>query len=682
MKNHRIIFILLLILCVLPLQASYVIGTYNIRVQTTADTGAMDWTNRKEYVARSISESGMDVCGLNEVKSTPKKDLAKLLTDYTVEYWGRDSWQISNSGEGVGIAFRKDKLTKLEMGHFFLAPDITKNDIGWDAGYRRLAVWMKLKDKVSGDIFYFCTTHLDYSGVVARRKEAELIVNQMQKIAGSSPCIIAGDCNSLEQEIDIHMPFLSYFYNSYGASETTPIGDGTMCWWGTQSNLRIDHIYVHGFRVLNYTTITETFGRTVTPSDHLPIKIEVELSRNPQTIVCQSGLQQILDSVLIGDTIDLQGREIEDSALLVKTSVVLRNGIFRHSSISVTSPASLHVLNCRFVGSNHAISSTGYSIFATSCDFDSCATTGDGGAIVTSGRLLLSDCRFKGNSASNSGGAVAVKGTYWGIRADSCLFENNSAVSGAALAVNGTDDIAIRRSSFIKNQATNHGALLWNDESHKTQLQLLNCCFTQNRAAEGSSMYFSGDTASVLSLLNCTMVRDTNATGAAAMLNSGKARLYNNLMIENISAGNDRDISISESVNVLGNMNNITTATTPDTAFLGELHYVNNLAFVPVLKATYASQSVNVLTPSDLSETTWGEDINDDGKYDAFLSVDLLGRQRSSMAATIGAYEFIHSPSGLEQSIMSNDVIRFIYNGQIFIKKNNRVYTIIGKAIY
>ena len=137
----------------------------------------------KQYVAQIVIDYAFDVCALNELKPDQKKDLLSLLPDYKIESWGRDSHIIGDVGEGVGILYRKDKFRLLSSGHFFLSPDITKSAVAWDAKFRRLAVWAQLQDKTTGDIFFYCATHLEQAGQVAKRKGAAVVVEQMLAVS-------------------------------------------------------------------------------------------------------------------------------------------------------------------------------------------------------------------------------------------------------------------------------------------------------------------------------------------------------------------------------------------------------------------------------------------------------------------------------------------------------------------
>ena len=168
----KCIYILgLLLLLVAPLHADiHRMGSYNIRVLSDKDTGDKAWTNRKEYVARIITGKEYDVIGIQEMKKVQYNDLKLLLPDYGLEYWGRDSHLLSDVGEGVGVAWRTSRYTLLDKGRFFLSEDPEKPVISWDAASRRVSVWVKLQDKQTDEIFYYCSTHLDNAGTIARRQ--------------------------------------------------------------------------------------------------------------------------------------------------------------------------------------------------------------------------------------------------------------------------------------------------------------------------------------------------------------------------------------------------------------------------------------------------------------------------------------------------------------------------------
>ena len=97
----KILLFALTLLLQVSVSASYRFAEYNIRLNSTKDTGDRAWANRKEFVAKIVTDYQFDVCALNELKPDQKKDLLALLPDYAIESWGRDSHVIGDVGEGV-----------------------------------------------------------------------------------------------------------------------------------------------------------------------------------------------------------------------------------------------------------------------------------------------------------------------------------------------------------------------------------------------------------------------------------------------------------------------------------------------------------------------------------------------------------------------------------------------------
>lgn len=698
--------ILLLAFLLLPLfegvrGESYHFAEYNIRLNTTSDTGDRAWENRKQYVAQIITDYAFDVCALNELKPDQKKDLLALLPDYKIESWGRDSHIIGDVGEGVGVLYRKDKFRLLSSGHFFLAPDLTKSAIAWDAKYRRLAVWAQLQDKTTGDIFFYCATHLEQAGQVAKRKGAALVVEQMLSIAGDYPCFIAGDFNSQSSVDAVHLPFKAYFQSAYDISETAPNADGSYCNWQPSSTHRIDHLYGRYYRALSYTMITEDYGRSCTPSDHLPLMAEVVFTRRPQTIPVVSSLTAAVAASSLGDTIDLGGQTIRNEVVAIPHFLTLTNGTLDGCSLTV--PYALHLSHCTFTRSATAIAANGYALRAADCRFSDCTTDLQGAAVSSNGRLDLTRCRFLYNTAAQ-GGAVSQVGTYWGATLQGCVFSGNTAKDGAALYLTKTEDVHVENSAFVRNRATETGAVSCNDPTTASHLQFVNCTFAENtsRAASsfknplfgGSSLRVYGDTATVLTLIHTTCVRDTNTcltsagvpasnyNGAAIVLSQGKLNTYNSLIVNHYSTAQQSDLYLSDKAKHLADVHTVYTSAQPDNAALGAITYQDDMPFVPLLKDTYAGIPLVCLLADDLTEQTFGEDINADGVLESSLTTDCLGNPRPS-PATIGAVEY-QAPQAIPTTDSPTPATtgKYLIGNRICIRANGTAYTILGTIMY
>lgn len=264
---------------------TYNVGNYNIRVffgDQDDVTSPKYWENRKEYVGKTVVDNNYDVIGFQEIwDDHQEQTLREVLPGYSMTVWGRDNADVS-TGERLAVAYKTDKFDLLDHGHFFLTPDINVPGIAWDAGCARVSVWAKLQDKETKDIFFFLVTHLDNSGGIARREEARINSEQMQKISWGYPAIIVGDFNAIDTSKQVHYAFGRYYSDSR-LTPNIPIEGpvGTLCAWDPNYNedRRIDFIYTRLVDVKSYKTITEDYGRGISPSDHFPIIASITLQK-------------------------------------------------------------------------------------------------------------------------------------------------------------------------------------------------------------------------------------------------------------------------------------------------------------------------------------------------------------------------------------------------------------------
>ena len=205
--KKRVVLMCLVALALSANAATHIVGTYNIRIATKRDVGSKNWEVRKPYVARTITDNRMDILSLNEIGgSKQENDLRTLLPDYTLVAFGRDSAAASH-GERVGVLFRTDKYDLLDSGHFFLTEQPDQPGLAWDAAYKRVAVWVLLRNKHSAEEMLIMSTHLDYKGTEARRQGAMLCIARAKEIASGRTAVIMGDLNAEPYETDVHSLF-------------------------------------------------------------------------------------------------------------------------------------------------------------------------------------------------------------------------------------------------------------------------------------------------------------------------------------------------------------------------------------------------------------------------------------------------------------------------------------------
>jgi len=276
------LFILLFVLCLhQSIAQSTRVMSYNIRYKNNIDS-INGWEFRKTNVAALVKYHKADLLGVQEAQPEQMADLEKLLPGYG---WYGVPRVSGKSGEFTAIFYRKDRYKMESSGTFWYSetPNV-KESKSWDAFYPRTASWCKLTDKKSRKTFFLFNTHLDHRGVIAREKSAEVLLAQIDSIAGKSPVIVTGDFNStptsaayktLTQEKKLR--------DAIDISETPHYGpENTSSGFEVKKEpirSRIDYIFVNAkVKVLEHATLSDQQeGRYY--SDHLPVLVEIDWAK-------------------------------------------------------------------------------------------------------------------------------------------------------------------------------------------------------------------------------------------------------------------------------------------------------------------------------------------------------------------------------------------------------------------
>lgn len=251
--------------------------TYNIRMNTEAD-GVNAWPLRKDKVTGLLKFHEADLFGVQEALPEQVKDLEAAFPDFEHVGVGRDDG--IDKGEHMCIFFRKSRFEKLADGNFWLNENPDKPGLGWDAACNRTCTWIKLKDKITGKIFYHFNTHLDHRGATARLEGARLILKKMNELnIQHLPLVFTGDFNSVKSGDPIQT-ILKVLSDSREKCLTIPYGpEGTSGGFDVKLMPRIiDYIFINDqVKVLRHGFLTDSWGLYY-PSDHLPVLAEVTLN--------------------------------------------------------------------------------------------------------------------------------------------------------------------------------------------------------------------------------------------------------------------------------------------------------------------------------------------------------------------------------------------------------------------
>jgi endonuclease/exonuclease/phosphatase family metal-dependent hydrolase len=305
--NKRLLLLLLLLASVVASAQEMFVGSYNIRYKNQRDSIAGNvWSKRCQVICDQVNFMAPMVFGTQEVLHTQLEDLVEGLDGYDYIGIGRDDGK--QAGEYEAIFYKKEKLTLLDSGNFWLNETPDKPALGWDAACIRICTWGKFqvnaKKKRDRTTFYYFNLHMDHVGVVARREAAKLVVRKIKEIASDSKVILTGDFN-VDQTNEIYNIFLEAGLNdSYEIARIRFAENGTFNAFKTEyfTNSRIDHVFVSSdIKVESYGLLTDSYWITDTgldenlksadapqeisfnkyirknPSDHYPVFVKIKL---------------------------------------------------------------------------------------------------------------------------------------------------------------------------------------------------------------------------------------------------------------------------------------------------------------------------------------------------------------------------------------------------------------------
>lgn len=273
------------------------------------------WEHAVGGIAQTIKNMDCDIIGFVELYSTtettPYVDTNKELVSLTNSLTdNRYTWclQFPNKADGSytycnGFAYDASKLEIVEAPvRIWL--DKTTGNYSTKAldGYRTL-VYVKMKEKISGEQFWFAITHLDLDTVEHNLNTASAAVKWAEEhIAHNEASILVGDMNcssgiraagyntmkkywsdSYETAMDagiLDMEYVTYPATCPGDSK---IGMGTEVEWTAmmEERWRFDHIFTDKLKVSSYTNVFDFYtagdGLEYWPSDHFPITATISL---------------------------------------------------------------------------------------------------------------------------------------------------------------------------------------------------------------------------------------------------------------------------------------------------------------------------------------------------------------------------------------------------------------------
>lgn len=167
--------------------------TFNLRYASSTPPNA--WAQRRPVVKACLEKTAPDLIGTQEGLYHQLKDIASDLPDFEWIGLGRDG---GSHGEFMAVFYRRARFEPLEYDHFWLSdtPNVVASST-WGNSNRRMATWVRFRDRYTGREFYLWNTHLDHQIQDAREKGATLIRERVESLKTKLPILLTGDFNAV-----------------------------------------------------------------------------------------------------------------------------------------------------------------------------------------------------------------------------------------------------------------------------------------------------------------------------------------------------------------------------------------------------------------------------------------------------------------------------------------------------
>ena len=262
--------------------------SFNIRTNTSSDTGVNAWDERKKACVALIKDQMPDILGVQEAQwKTQWTYLLDKLKGAGYDGYGlnRTTGAESGTGEVVGILWNTDVVKKIEVGTFWLSETPDKPSKSWGMSMNRTATWGLFEHIATGQKFFFLNTHLPLKNdklddpETAKKEGMKLIEKKLLEYYDDYPLYMTGDFNviSTDPVLDGIRDFMRNARTYASVRDTNPTVNG---FGDTSSRKQIDHIYYSDYlKAVEYYTIMDAYNGVTYVSDHYPIYAILKLKK-------------------------------------------------------------------------------------------------------------------------------------------------------------------------------------------------------------------------------------------------------------------------------------------------------------------------------------------------------------------------------------------------------------------
>lgn len=295
-----------------PSCESFRVISYNIRGESILDREYENsWDLRKYKIQKLMQYYQPDIIGLQEVSANYVSDLLLLFPEYTCI-----TFDTSKDEKDVALLIRTSRFSIECQEYFWLSDNPCEQNIplqsSWGGRKPRIVVYAILLDQLTSKKCVIFCTHFDSTGIEARVKSAQILMQQQKQIASCLPVVIAGDFNLMinplkkdlikkTEEAYMILTNNEELYDIRDFNQSHHFGpDGSWIGWSYDKYAtplgfvgeRLDHIFVRECQVLQEGVldlkVTNHFLSLISPShndyndilypsDHLPIIADITI---------------------------------------------------------------------------------------------------------------------------------------------------------------------------------------------------------------------------------------------------------------------------------------------------------------------------------------------------------------------------------------------------------------------
>ena len=253
------------------------IVTYNLRCVWVGD-GVNSFLNRAGLILHKIDNEQPDIICFQEGVKESIAFMKKNLRDYYVAFNQRGE---NFDGEGLAVAFRRDKFDLLGLDCFWLSPTpyIPGSRFEIQSEYPRICQDVLLKRVEDGKLFRVYNIHLDHVSDEARVLGIEAVLNRVKedKKRFDLPFFIFGDFNA---EPDSKVIQFCNNYEAVPMKELTETVERTFHGYERENltDCKIDYIFTDT-KTAQLTHSAEIWKEKLSGvflSDHYPVSVKIE----------------------------------------------------------------------------------------------------------------------------------------------------------------------------------------------------------------------------------------------------------------------------------------------------------------------------------------------------------------------------------------------------------------------